>query len=145
MTVEKNSHYYEARLQKIGQQRFDALMKGRTYEESIYDEDLADRLEAETFLPALTSKIAYNFAPLRAYIEALDTNRDASDDVMLDILYIKDWPVREKGAMVATKMTRPEILAALVEIATDNFGSDIDEWVTWLAAWEADPPPRGYR
>lgn len=145
MTTEKDSHYYEARLKEIGQQRYDALMEGRPFEDSIYDQDLADRLEAETFLPALTSKIAYNFAALRAYVDALDANRDAGDNEKLDILYIKDWPVREKGSMVAAKMTRPEILAALVEIATDDFGPDIDEWITWLAAWEADPPPRGYR
>jgi hypothetical protein len=49
------------------------------------------------------------------------------------------------GELVGEYYTKEELLNELEEISLERFGSDIEEWNSWLLAWKNDPPYTRYR
>ncbi len=141
----RDSRYYEDRLEKIAKERYAKLTEGKS-EREIFAMD--EELEEKTFVPALTTRIAYRLPEARAYVEALEKHADVTDpSAKFPVLWISTSSQKMPfgGEMMRANLTRGEMLALLEEISSDSFGDDLAEWRSWLDAWEADPPPRGYR
>lgn len=138
MTANKDSTYYRNRLKARAQARYEELTAGKTVQDLML---LEEQLEAETFLPALEARIAQRLGEARGLVDALPDAGDAA----IDVLYLKSFPLREKGQMEMARLNRSEIIGRLEEISGETFGGDAEEWRQWLEAWEKLDPPTGYR
>lgn len=133
----KNSDYYLALMRARAKALYDSLTKGKSVDELMAMED---ELEERTFMPRLEAEIGRNMPEARAMIEALGH----ADQTPTDLLWIKIYPGYEYGQVGRARVNRADIIDRLERIAFLELGDDIDAWQEWLAAFEADPAPKGY-
>jgi len=133
----KDSAYYYSLMQVRAKKLYDELTAGKSIAEMM---EMEDELEESTFMPRLEAEIGRNMPEARAMIEALGH----VDETPIDLLWVKIYPGYEYGQMGRARVNRVDIIDRLEKIAFLELGDDIDAWREWLAAFEADPPPKGY-
>lgn len=138
MNTTKDARYYES----LMEEKANALREEMTSGMSIRDMmEIEDELEERTFLPRLLAEVARGLPEARAMVSALREPLNGP----VELTWVKVYPGYEYGQLGHARMTREQIINRLQEISFLDFGDDPEEWSTWLAAFEADPPMTGYR
>ena len=133
----KDSGYYISLMRDRARALHDELTAGLTARQMM---EMEDELEERTFMPRLEAEVGRGLPEARSIIEALEN----AGDEAVELVWVVIYPGYDAGKLGHARLTRPEMIARLEEIASLEIGDDLEEWRTWLAAFEADPPPLGY-
>ncbi|MEO0751473.1 MAG: hypothetical protein AAFY25_06685 [Pseudomonadota bacterium] len=133
----RDSIYFRSLMRAKAQKVYDELASGRSTSDLM---EMEDEVERRTFMPRLEAEIGRNLPEARAMVEALEV----AGTEPTPLSWVKIYPGYEYGQAGTARRTRAQMIERLEEIASIDLGDDIRVWQEWLAAFEADPPPRGY-
>ncbi|WP_339109748.1 hypothetical protein [Thioclava sp. GXIMD4216] len=141
--MKKDNWYYISRLWKAGDERHERLTQGKTTDEIF---DMLDELNAETS-DARVARIGLHLHEAFAIIRLLvDDIMPEDPDKVYDLAWVdRVSELMGKGELHHERKNRAQLLDRLHWISSEEFGEDLDEWVDWMAAFEANPPPWGWR
>ncbi|MFV0472733.1 MAG: hypothetical protein ACK5MQ_00590 [Pikeienuella sp.] len=143
--VRKDNLYYEKRLMKAHNERFERETAGKTGEEFFA---ILERFERESPLDMLV-RISVNLNEASAIIRELWRDDGPTDpEKAHDLVWVDRMSALRKkggGKLMQARMTRAEMLERLRWISGEEFGEDLPEWLDWITAFETNSPPSGYR
>ena len=137
--MKKDASYYEDRLWDKWNARVDALPNGLSDDEFSIQYAALEEDNAVTMI----TRIGLHFNEARAIIQQLLDDPDPSDP---NSIYLVVWADRVPGiidrdtAPPQLRTTRQGLIERLHWISSEEFGEDLDEWRSWLAAFEANTP-----
>lgn len=143
--MKKDAEYYEARMIEKSNVIYKNEIANLPDEEAL---EKIDHFNDELSYQAMLTRIAYNFTEAKEIIKQLaNVSENEDPDKIYDLTWVavssKKMPFG--GEVMTAKMTKKEMIKNLEAIASEEFGEDLDEWQSWLAAFEKNPPPRGFR
>jgi tRNA A37 N6-isopentenylltransferase MiaA len=132
--------FYIDRLAHRAWEKLQQALDGRDFEDVLdKDPDLVEQ-NSQSFLIA---RVLLHMREARAMINLLQKDPEASLDHVHQITWVED---SAKGLMDRVELrtesrSRAEMIERLEWISSENFGHDLQAWLDWIAAFEADPPP----
>lgn len=147
--MSKDQRFYERRILQKQKSNFEQAISGLSGDEllAMYD-NFSGNENTDLML-----RIGVHLHEAFAIIQKILSDPKPTDP---EKIYDLDWTSRvpERGSAsslawqsqpMRSSMTRAEMLDRLHWISSEEFGEDLDEWVSWMAAFKENPPAWGYR
>ncbi|WP_406735853.1 hypothetical protein [Thioclava sp. GXIMD4215] len=141
--MKKDDLYYFQRIWDAAEKLYNKKTEGKSWDEILA---MTHALDAESGIEREV-RIGIHLHEAFAIIRLLvDDMMPEDPDKIYDVVWVdRVSELMGKGELHHEKRTRAQLLKRLHWISSEEFGEDLDEWVDWMAAFEANPPPWGAR
>lgn len=145
----KDQHFYERRIRQKLQSDFEQAIFGLSEDELLAMRDNFYGNEDRDLLLRLGVHLHEAFAIIQ---QILNDPKPTDPEKIYDLDWTSRVPERSRTSSLVSvcqpmksRMTRAEMLDRLHWISSEEFGEDLDEWASWMAAFKENPPAWGYR